>query len=300
VKKRSNAQDRKDSFIRRWAKKIKATNLLGGKCEKCGNDNVFVLAFHHTKDKEDIINSMINKHWDVALKEVKKCILLCANCHMEEHYPISNPNKEMLLKIKGQDSCSRCGYKGKSAVSLEFHHRDRKDKQLNIYRSYHSKRVFLKIPQKLLDEIKKCDVLCKNCHITEQIDVEKFKKLKDKIDFKVANYNGVQKLDIKKIIKLRKKKLNSVQIAKKLGYNSASVVFRLRKLEPNRVQENKEKWAKMRRDILALHKKGFKQIDIAKKLSCGQTSVSRCLIKNGIRDDHNLRRWGKLKLRSSN
>ncbi len=67
--------------------KIDLINVLGGKCSRCGyNKCVSALEFHHLGDKEDNIAHIIkNKSKEKALKEVKKCILLCANCHREVH-----------------------------------------------------------------------------------------------------------------------------------------------------------------------------------------------------------------------
>jgi len=61
--------------------------LMGGKCEICGYDKcIFALEFHHKGEKEkDIANIIKNESKEKALKEIKKCILLCANCHRELH-----------------------------------------------------------------------------------------------------------------------------------------------------------------------------------------------------------------------
>jgi len=284
-------------FIRRWAKKIKAIRILGGKCEKCGNCNVFVLDFHHKriKKKIEIINAAINRHWGQVLSEIKKCKLLCRNCHMEAHYPDSNPNKEALLNIRGQHKCSKCGYRGKSTASLDFHHKNKESKEITI--SYSYKKRDLKVPsEEVLNEIKKCDVYCKNCHAIQHIDVKRFQKLRSKIYSMAEKYTGLQKLDVGKIITLRKSGLRAFEIAKNLHYLSASVLYVINKLEPNRTSEiaNNREWR--HKKILSLYKAGLDQLDIAKRVKCGQSTVSRNLIREGIRDDHSLRRWHKLKI----
>lgn len=64
----------------------------GGKCERCGyNKCEGALQFHHLNPNEKafaLSNINISKTVDMnkLLKEVDKCILLCANCHAEEHY----------------------------------------------------------------------------------------------------------------------------------------------------------------------------------------------------------------------
>ena len=70
------------------------------KCEKCGYDNnTSALHFHHLdptqKDfelAEISKTTSINTLRDRVTEEIKKCIILCSNCHMEEHYPHLNKN----------------------------------------------------------------------------------------------------------------------------------------------------------------------------------------------------------------
>lgn len=74
--------------IRRFRAKAAAIRLLGGKCSKCGwHGDQAAMQFHHKDaDKKDfIIGNVGNKSWDSIKNEMKKCILLCANCHMIEH-----------------------------------------------------------------------------------------------------------------------------------------------------------------------------------------------------------------------
>ena len=59
----------------------------GGKCEICGyNKCLEALEFHH-KDPNEKDFSIANnfKSMDKMKTEVDKCLLLCANCHREEH-----------------------------------------------------------------------------------------------------------------------------------------------------------------------------------------------------------------------
>lgn len=65
--------------------------LKGGCCEKCGyNTSLAALSFHHRDPKEKShqldMRTLSNRSWDKILKELEKCDLLCANCHMEEHH----------------------------------------------------------------------------------------------------------------------------------------------------------------------------------------------------------------------
>lgn len=63
-------------------------DYLGGVCVDCGYFKCLrSLVFHHLdpKAKEFAIGVMINKSWAKIIKELDKCVLLCANCHGERH-----------------------------------------------------------------------------------------------------------------------------------------------------------------------------------------------------------------------
>ena len=68
--------------------------LLGGSCSICGyQKNYAALEFHHIDptQKEHNLDSrkISNSTWEWCIKESKKCILLCSNCHAEHHNPQS-------------------------------------------------------------------------------------------------------------------------------------------------------------------------------------------------------------------
>jgi hypothetical protein len=73
---------------RRFAAKQKCVDYKGGKCERCGYDkSLRALSFHH-KDPSKKAFAIAGSHtrsWKALKTEVDKCLLLCANCHMEEH-----------------------------------------------------------------------------------------------------------------------------------------------------------------------------------------------------------------------
>ena len=73
---------------KRSTRLLAAIDLLGGKCKSC--NGVFepcVYDFHHVnpKEKEFTIGENMLVSEERFLKEVSKCILLCANCHRMEH-----------------------------------------------------------------------------------------------------------------------------------------------------------------------------------------------------------------------
>lgn len=57
------------------------------KCSKCGESRFYCLDFHHINpdEKETEIAKLINSPKKLK-EELKKCIVLCANCHRELHY----------------------------------------------------------------------------------------------------------------------------------------------------------------------------------------------------------------------
>ena len=73
---------------RRKLVKQKAVDYLGGKCLHCDYCKyIGALEFHHLDptQKEVGIGSGKVLGWDKIRVELDKCILLCSNCHKEEH-----------------------------------------------------------------------------------------------------------------------------------------------------------------------------------------------------------------------
>ena len=80
-----------------------ARNYKGGKCAKCGYDKCQrALSFHHINPKEkdfDLSSKGLTRSWERIKKEIDKCVLLCANCHMEVHDGITQlPIKRQVEK----------------------------------------------------------------------------------------------------------------------------------------------------------------------------------------------------------
>ena len=70
--------------------KLMSVKYKGGECERCGYDKCMpALEFHHRDPNEKEFSIGACGHtmsWDKMKKELDKCLLLCANCHREEHY----------------------------------------------------------------------------------------------------------------------------------------------------------------------------------------------------------------------
>ena len=61
-------------------------------CVQCGyKKNLAALEFHHLDPEEKSfqldLRSLSNRSWIRLQGEVRKCQLVCSNCHKEIHYP---------------------------------------------------------------------------------------------------------------------------------------------------------------------------------------------------------------------
>jgi hypothetical protein len=78
LEKRRQSQD--------WVRQFKE------KCEQCGENHPATLDFHHTEGKEHGIANLTNRNnltktvKTLILKEIKKCKVLCSNCHRKLHW----------------------------------------------------------------------------------------------------------------------------------------------------------------------------------------------------------------------
>lgn len=144
-------RERKDLLVR----------VMGGKCAICGyNKTSLAMEFHHLdKTQKEFALSNSNRTLESQFVELKKCVLLCSNCHREVHgglhndvelscsfddeiandelkkYDIKHPNRE---KIKPILKCKECGrvfaYKSVSLLcrkcsSVKQRKYDRPDKE---------------------------------------------------------------------------------------------------------------------------------------------------------------------------
>ena len=64
-------------------------------CAKCGEKRLYMLDCHHIdpSTKINTLNQMVKSNSEIGIRqELKKCIVLCANCHREFHYLNSQNN----------------------------------------------------------------------------------------------------------------------------------------------------------------------------------------------------------------
>ena len=99
--------DRKQYLIaavHKRRKKIRqmAVEYKGGKCERCGyNRYIEALEFHHldsTKKDFNVSQHGYTRSWERVVKELEKCIMLCANCHRELHARLAASSSNARVK----------------------------------------------------------------------------------------------------------------------------------------------------------------------------------------------------------
>jgi len=102
-----------------------------------------------------------NKKWFENLSvceqcQKQKCTIppICGKCRKRAK---CNGVKAALVKWKG-GACSICGY-NKCVAALDFHHKDESQKDFGFGGSGYGYNI-----KKLLPEIKKCILICSNCH----------------------------------------------------------------------------------------------------------------------------------------
>lgn len=82
-----------------WKRKLRLVQLAGGKCADCsltpGQDwplNCF--EFHHIGEKTVVSMQRLirsDKSMPLAIEEISRCVLLCANCHKRRHVSEYHP-----------------------------------------------------------------------------------------------------------------------------------------------------------------------------------------------------------------
>jgi hypothetical protein len=111
-----------------WRKNFKQrlVDSFGGKCGICGYDKcIEALEFHHLDPsaKDFGIGSVRGspKSWEKTVPELRKCVMLCSNCHKEYHAglveipeDIDRYNEEYTdykekRRLENYDNCPVCG-----------------------------------------------------------------------------------------------------------------------------------------------------------------------------------------------
>lgn len=220
--------------IRKYAKKLKSINYLGGKCEKCDEENLFKLTFHHLNplEKEFKISDSIDIRWSKLKVELDKCILLCQNCHREMHYDLDKKDdrridKKIYLEYAGS-RCVECGY-DKCTSSLTFHHKDPKEKEFSIGCLGERIKTIEDLEERIKNEIDKCNLLCSNCHVLKHSDVLFFEKNRTCIEEKTNHSEKQSKIDRDKVLEMFNNGYKQVDIAKHFSASKGTISDILKK-----------------------------------------------------------------------
>lgn len=72
-----------------WLRSVKAKRG----CAACGEKAVCTLDFHHCEDKARAVTTLINKGIIALEAELRKCCVLCANCHRKTHAGLIDASK---------------------------------------------------------------------------------------------------------------------------------------------------------------------------------------------------------------
>jgi hypothetical protein len=223
------------SYVVVWAKKIKALKLIGEKCSICGENRLWLLLFHHTDPtvKEFSMVELKTYRWSIIEKEIKKCVVVCYNCHKELHHIDKNTksqiNKKVCLDFLNSYSCGMCGYSSCNEA-LDFHHtKDKKFAIANYINSTGYYKTTDDLRPELKEELKKCSILCSNCHHDIHFNKEKLNKFKPTIDR--YDYKEMPKpVDKNLLIKLYKNNVKQIEIARILNCTKSTVCGVLKRI----------------------------------------------------------------------
>ncbi len=99
-------------------KKQQAVDYLGGCCVICGyNKCLAALEFHHTDPtvKEHKLTYIVCRWtWKRVLEELRKCILVCSNCHREIHFglhDVEQIHRQFASIIERECDCCGAPYR---------------------------------------------------------------------------------------------------------------------------------------------------------------------------------------------
>lgn len=188
--------------VKKWRKKTKEkiVKSMGGECQICGyNTCIEALDLHHIDPSSKDLNfGSIMAHpqsWEKKIvPELRKCILLCANCHREVHYNdkklpniYSKFNETFLSKDFNMgdliDECPECG-RNKPLMN-NYCSRSCSAKNSQLY-STMDNRFFLFKKENFIEDFK--NLISQNCSIKKMAEffncsastIKRYKKLFNK------------------------------------------------------------------------------------------------------------------------
>lgn len=182
---RSRIRNKNISIVMKLIRNI-LIHMSGGCCRMCGNKTKNSLAFHHINPKDKLfsldVSTIKRKSIELILEESYKCMLLCHNCHSDLHQAERDKNvsdgykyyknKYITRKLKYIEEkggkCSSCDriFHINNIQSASFHHN--RDKIFDLC----SDALIRRSDTELDKEVKKCTLLCRNCHMELHHSIE--------------------------------------------------------------------------------------------------------------------------------
>lgn len=172
-------------------------------CGRCGTQLRYmdVYDLHHidSETKEETANQWLCRASNRWIKEIQKCLLVCANCHalihryyernssyyendkygysrkadVERRRARSEDRKLQILQYQG--GCKVCECMFDYMGVYDFHHLDRSQKEHKL------SRILTQANDVWMKEVQKCILVCTNCHrLIHQVGIEKAKKVMNK------------------------------------------------------------------------------------------------------------------------
>lgn len=105
-------RERKKRLKKEWLEFKKSLS-----CEMCGEDHISTFDFHHIEKHPDnrAVNRLVSDYnFKEAYQEIKKCMVLCANCHRKHHH-----NERLKKKKKKRTQARKKGNQQESSRSEE-------------------------------------------------------------------------------------------------------------------------------------------------------------------------------------
>lgn len=105
-------RERKKRLKKEWLEFKKSLS-----CEMCGEDHISTFDFHHIEKHPDnrAVNRLVSDYnFKEAYEEIKKCMVLCANCHRKHHH-----NERLKKKKKKRTQARKKGNQQESSRSEE-------------------------------------------------------------------------------------------------------------------------------------------------------------------------------------
>jgi predicted HNH restriction endonuclease len=91
-------------------------------CEMCGEDHISTFDFHHIEKHPDnrAVNRLVSDYnFKEAYEEIKKCMVLCANCHRKLHHQERIDKKKKKKRKKKRTQARKKGNQQESSRSEE-------------------------------------------------------------------------------------------------------------------------------------------------------------------------------------